>query len=138
MPSQWDGATRTGTGLRIGDVTDGASKTALYSEWLKGPADTGYFASHPASKNLVYYIDPPGSYGVNLGDPAILDKMTQRCELKAANTTDPNEQFPWRGEYWILADSFRGGGDCHTMGPNHVPCIHQDAGEWQPVNAYLL
>jgi prepilin-type N-terminal cleavage/methylation domain-containing protein/prepilin-type processing-associated H-X9-DG protein len=138
MPSQWDAATSDGIPLTPGHITDGTSKTALYSEWLKGPADSGYFANHPASKNLVYYIDAPGNYGVNLSDPTVLDLMTRQCELKAANTTDPNETFPWRGEYWVLADSFRGGGYGHTMPPNHVPCIHHDSGEWRPVNADVL
>ncbi len=49
----------------------------------------------------------------------------ERCNQSAANATGT---WDWKGEYWIWAESPRGGGYQHTGPPNSFACFYNDGG----------
>ena len=101
-------------------VTDGTSRTALFSEWIKGhgkPIDAG-----PGRDDVIYRIATPASFGPS-GDPATLDAMLDACQ-KASE--DGDFAWNWRGEYWLWGDGGRGGGYQHTGPPNSASCLADD------------
>jgi prepilin-type N-terminal cleavage/methylation domain-containing protein/prepilin-type processing-associated H-X9-DG protein len=125
-PSRWDGAMNTPSGLSIRDITDGTAKTAVFSEWVKGTA--GGFARRNALTET-YEIDSPGggSYGPQnpSAAPTGLDAMVRACAVSAASARG---NWDWKGEYWIWAESPRGGGYQHTGSPNSFACFYNDGG----------
>jgi prepilin-type N-terminal cleavage/methylation domain-containing protein len=134
-PSPWDGALDDPEPIRIGSVTDGTSKTALFSEWIKGPANGNWVSSQT---NLVYQMSQtPVGFGA-MNDPTLLDRMQKDCQLQAANS-GAGLISGWRGEYWIWQDSYRGdGGYGHSFPPNTPPCVHGDANFERSVNSDVL
>jgi prepilin-type N-terminal cleavage/methylation domain-containing protein/prepilin-type processing-associated H-X9-DG protein len=89
--------------VRLASVTDGTSNTAAFGEWVKG--DSGQNAP---GYNLVYAI---GQY-TNGG--ALNDYNLCR------SATTPLWDF--KGEYWTLQDSGRGGPYYHVMPPDQPSC----------------
>jgi prepilin-type N-terminal cleavage/methylation domain-containing protein/prepilin-type processing-associated H-X9-DG protein len=92
-------------GSRVGftAVCDGTSNTAAFSEWIKGKS--GQNAPGP---NLVYQI-PRLAFGGPQQDIAA-------CQA----ATTPLWDF--KGEYWTLQDTGRGGPYYHIMPPNKSSC----------------
>jgi prepilin-type processing-associated H-X9-DG protein len=92
-----------GSRVSLGSVTDGTSNTAAFSEWVKGKS-----GSNAPGLNLVYAI----SQYTNGGPQA--DVST--CKASNAPLWD------FKGEYWTLQDSGRGGPYYHVMPPNQQAC----------------
>ncbi|MGC8644586.1 MAG: DUF1559 domain-containing protein, partial [Isosphaeraceae bacterium] len=88
-------------GSRVGfsAVRDGTSNTAAFSEWVKGKS--GQNALGP---NLVYQVSQ-----LNFGRPR---QDIAACEASNAPLWD------FKGEYWTLQDTGRGGPYYHIMPPN--------------------
>jgi prepilin-type processing-associated H-X9-DG protein len=109
----WDGAVNTPTNLTT--FQDGTSNTAIFSEWIKGPA-TGT----PAPKQglaLVYYF--PGRANSNAFNTDLQFKLS--CDTTVLN--DSNYQWGWKGEWWGF------GGTTiysHTQTPNRTSCDYAD------------
>ncbi len=89
--------------VRIAGVTDGTSNTAGFSEWVKGTS-----GQNAPGLNLVYAI---GRYG-NGGS----QNDFNLCQ--AADTP----LWDFKGEYWTLQDTGRGGPYYHAMPPDHPAC----------------
>jgi prepilin-type N-terminal cleavage/methylation domain-containing protein/prepilin-type processing-associated H-X9-DG protein len=99
-----------GSRVGIAGVTDGTSDTAAFSEWVKGK--DGQNAPGP---NLVYAI---GQYanGGPLNDSSV---------CRSANTP----LWDFKGEYWTLQDTGRGGPYYHVLPPNQPACaVHAGFG----------
>jgi prepilin-type N-terminal cleavage/methylation domain-containing protein/prepilin-type processing-associated H-X9-DG protein len=92
-----------GSLTRISAVTDGTSNTAGFSEWVKGKS--GQNAPGP---NLVYAITQYTNGGP-LNDETL-------CRAAATPLWD------FKGEYWTLQDTGRGGPYYHVMTPNQPAC----------------
>lgn len=118
-PSKWDGAVGYNTSLAT--MTDGTSKTAAFSEWVKGH---GTGATYPNVLTEVYQIARPDSFGSQT-DPTVMDKMVDACRQAAATGAGA---WHWKGEAWALGDGCRGGGYNHMIGPNEVACNFDDNG----------
>jgi prepilin-type N-terminal cleavage/methylation domain-containing protein/prepilin-type processing-associated H-X9-DG protein len=117
MATNWDGALKTTIG--INNFQDGTSNTAIFSEWIKGPA-----VNPPAPKNglaVVYYLTQ-NSDAFN----------TDYQFLQACNqvpVTSATRQFTWKGEWWAYGPSSI---YSHTQTPNRTSCNYADMDwEWQ-------
>ena len=116
--------------IGISDITDGTSKTAMWSEFVKGHG-TGQNLG-PGRQNQIYTHIPqtPQIGGFTAARDAgningALDLMVKECEELAAANTGRNN---WRGEYWIWGQSGR---NCYNHnGPiNGVSCAYDDGGD---------
>ncbi len=92
-----------GSLVRIPAVTDGTSNTAGFSEWVKGTS--GRNALGP---NLVYAITQYTNGG----------PLNDENVCRAASTP----LWDFKGEYWTLQDTGRGGPYYHVMTPNQPAC----------------
>jgi prepilin-type N-terminal cleavage/methylation domain-containing protein/prepilin-type processing-associated H-X9-DG protein len=89
--------------VRLSSVTDGTSNTAAFSEWVKGKS-----GQNSPGFNLVYSIAQYTNGG------ALNDYNLCR------SATTPLWDF--KGEYWTLQDTGRGGPYYHVMTPNQPAC----------------
>lgn len=102
--SWWMGGNRFfGRPVTFASLVDGTGNTAAFSEWVKG--NNG---QKSAGRNLVYVI-PSYSNSGPAGDDAA-------CQASA----EPKWDF--KGEYWTLQDSGRGGPYYHISTPNRHDC----------------
>ncbi len=92
-----------GTVVRIASVTDGTSQTSAFGEWVKGRS--GLNAPGP---NLVYAMA-----GYTNGGPVADNRICQSAS---------SPLWDFKGEYWTLQDSGRGGPYYHVMTPNQNAC----------------
>jgi prepilin-type N-terminal cleavage/methylation domain-containing protein/prepilin-type processing-associated H-X9-DG protein len=94
--------------VRISTVTDGTSNTAGFSEWVKGTS--GQDIPGP---NLVYAITQYANGGSMRDQDACLAASMPLWDFK--------------GEYWTLQDTGRGGPYYHVMTPNQKACAVSSA-----------
>ncbi len=92
-----------GRRVAFAGVTDGTSNTAAFGEWVKGKA-----GRNSPGENLVYAITQFQNGGP-LGDVAICSRSTTPL-------------WDFKGEYWTLQDTGRGGPYYHVMPPNQHAC----------------
>ena len=97
------GNTSYGNRVSLASVTDGTSNTAAFSEWVKGKS-----GQNSPGFNLVYGI----SQYANGGPQNDVNTCT------ASNTP----LWDFKGEYWTLQDSGRGGPYYHVMPPDQPAC----------------
>jgi len=84
-------------------VTDGTSNTAAFGEWVKGRS-----GRNTAGTNLVYAIGSLSNGGPQ-GDLAVCSQATAPL-------------WDFKGEYWTLQDTGRGGPYYHVLPPNQNSC----------------
>jgi prepilin-type N-terminal cleavage/methylation domain-containing protein len=113
VSSTWDNAVNKT--VTLGTFTDGTSNTAIFSEWVKGPA-TGF----PGRNGLGM------CYSLGLNSDAF---PTDAQFLQAATAVTPansNQQWSWKGEYWGY-----GGTSIysHTLTPNRPAMVYNDIGQ---------
>ncbi len=102
--SWWMGGNASfGSAVSLAGVIDGTSDTAAFGERVKG--NDGRDSSGP---NLVHVISSHADGGPDGDDRA--------CRASAA----PNWDF--KGEYWTLQDSGRGGPYYHVLAPDRRDC----------------
>jgi prepilin-type N-terminal cleavage/methylation domain-containing protein/prepilin-type processing-associated H-X9-DG protein len=107
--------------VSINTFTDGTSNTAIFSEWVKGPAA---FPQTNFGLGMVFYS------GVNSGPNGTNLQFAQACAAISPNArTDgsPGSQsWGWKGEWWAF-----GGTSIysHTAMPNRYACDYQDQRE---------
>jgi prepilin-type N-terminal cleavage/methylation domain-containing protein/prepilin-type processing-associated H-X9-DG protein len=104
------GSPSFGSRVRIASVTDGTSNTAGFSEWVKGKS-----GQNSPGPNLVYSIAGYANGGA-LNDYNL-------CHSAYTPLWD------FKGEYWTLQDTGRGGPYYHVMPPNQSACaVNADFG----------
>jgi prepilin-type processing-associated H-X9-DG protein len=95
---------------------DGTSNTAIFSEWIKGPA-TG----NPPPKQGLLMV-----YNLGLNSNAFPTdfQFKQACDTIAL--TSANYNWGWKGEWWGF-----GGTSIysHTQTPNRTSCAYADIGQ---------
>jgi prepilin-type N-terminal cleavage/methylation domain-containing protein/prepilin-type processing-associated H-X9-DG protein len=114
----WDSAIRDV--ISFDDITDGLSSTAIFSEWVRG-----YGNMQTDGLGMVY-----GGAGnaivcdYSLRGTANADYVlyTTKCQNNTARF------FAFKGEYWHLADTGRGGYYTHTTPPNQRSCFCSESG----------
>ncbi len=89
--------------VRIAGITDGTSNTAGFSEWIKGKS-----RQDAPGLNLVYAIAQYANDG----------PLNDFNLCQAANTA----LWDFKGEYWTLQDTGRGGPYYHIMPPDQPAC----------------
>ena len=129
----WDWAFARPVGVR--DVVDGTTNTAMFSEWIKGPAigtqGPGATLDGRDARAVVwgpvdYAWGYPGGINAALlaGDPG--DRaFDQECngERNDFGSSSPNQiNWLWKGEYWTWANVGRGSGIGFTFRPNGRSC----------------
>jgi prepilin-type N-terminal cleavage/methylation domain-containing protein/prepilin-type processing-associated H-X9-DG protein len=114
----WDGAVNTPTNLTT--FQDGTSNTAIFSEWIKGPA-----SGAPSPKQGL-----PLVYNLGAASNAFNNDLQfkQLCDTVAINGTagNTNYNWGWKGEWWGF------GGTTiysHTQTPNRTSCAYSDVGQ---------
>jgi prepilin-type N-terminal cleavage/methylation domain-containing protein/prepilin-type processing-associated H-X9-DG protein len=115
--SSWDSAVN-GT-INMASFQDGASNTAVFSEWVKGPA------ALPGKNGLgmVYYFPNQGNTFSFLTDYQFLQSCTN------APVTSANQAWGWKGEWWGYGGSMI---YSHTLTPNRIACEYTDANtDWR-------
>lgn len=112
--------------IKLVHIIDGTSKTAIFSEWVRGHANLR--APGPGNINFInkvdeiYSVATPNTFG-DAGDPAVIDQLVQACQENAATATGA---WHWKGEYWIYAGGGRGGGYTHDAPPNSMSCWYDE------------
>jgi prepilin-type N-terminal cleavage/methylation domain-containing protein/prepilin-type processing-associated H-X9-DG protein len=114
VASNWDNAVNAVTFLNT--FQDGTSNTAIFSEWIKGPA-TG----SPVPKqglSVVYNL------GANSNAFPTDYQFKQLCDT--VPLTNANYNWGWKGEWWPF-----GGTSIysHTQTPNRTNCAYGDIGQ---------
>ena len=97
------GNTSYGNPVRLASVTDGTSNTAAFSEWVKGRS-----GQNTPGLNLVYMITQYTNGG--------FQNDVTTC------TSATTVLWDFKGEYWTLQDSGRGGPYYHVMPPDQTAC----------------
>jgi prepilin-type N-terminal cleavage/methylation domain-containing protein/prepilin-type processing-associated H-X9-DG protein len=111
VASSWDKTVSDTTNLA--SFVDGASNTAIFSEWIKGHAV-------PAGRS------PNGLAEVyNLGENSNFyptdRQFAQLCNR--APITSANQQWQWKGEWWGFGATMI---YSHTQTPNRTSCVYHD------------
>ena len=102
--SWWMGRNSSfGSLVSLANILDGTSNTAAFGEWVKGNDGRG-----ATGQNLVYVIPSYANGGPAGDDRACQASVTPKWDFK--------------GEYWTLQDSGRGGPYYHVLTPNRHDC----------------
>ncbi len=111
VASNWDKTVSNTTSMS--SFRDGASMTAIFSEWIKGQAVPTGRAQNGLSE--VY----------NLGENSNF-YTTDYQFARLCNTvpiTSANQQWQWKGEWWGYGATMI---YSHTQGPNRTSCVYHD------------
>jgi len=123
----WDGAVAQVTS--VNSITDGLSKTAAFSEWVKGRS-IGPDNNSPAQQVInakkdqlawVWACTDPGGGQLSAGYGDLAAGVGDVWFNSICNaSTDPD--WDWKGEYWCVGHSGRGSGISFTLKPNGKSC----------------
>ncbi len=111
VASNWD-KTVSNTST-MATFRDGASMTAIFSEWIKGQAVPTGRAQNGLSE--VYNLGQNSNYL-----PTDL-QLAQLCNT--VPITSANQQWQWKGEWWGYGATMI---YSHTQGPNRTSCVYHD------------
>jgi prepilin-type N-terminal cleavage/methylation domain-containing protein/prepilin-type processing-associated H-X9-DG protein len=107
----------TNRAIKIRQVTDGTSHTAMYSEAIRGDGDD-------------FQIEVPGDWFRIPGTGQTAQQVYDRCI--ATNSTTGSGQFPCRGRNWVHGD-YTTTRYTHIMPPNGKSCS-QTAGSFNAIS----
>jgi prepilin-type N-terminal cleavage/methylation domain-containing protein/prepilin-type processing-associated H-X9-DG protein len=110
--STWDSIGQRMIGMQ--QFTDGSSNTAMFSEWVKGPA---HGSPDTNGLGMVYYLPNGGntaSFNTDL-------QFAQSCAT--VQPINANQAQSWKGEWWTWAPSQV---YSHTNLPNRYCCEYND------------
>jgi len=112
-------------------ILDGLSKTAAFSEWIKGTA-LGSNVSVDRDPLSVFYTMPGGTTDQFINTGTYEGTGGHRAYDQLCNTaTKADFNWDWRGEYWCVGHYGRGAGITFTLRPNGLSC-----GNYIDVNDY--
>jgi prepilin-type N-terminal cleavage/methylation domain-containing protein/prepilin-type processing-associated H-X9-DG protein len=115
--STWDGAIGPRV-ITMSSFVDGTSNTAIFSEWVKGPAAS----PAPNGLGVAYYANP----ALNSNTYATDYQFNQACQINTATGATTNNWY-WKGEWWIYCPKIYS----HTVTPNRYSCVYNDQDqEW--------
>jgi prepilin-type processing-associated H-X9-DG protein len=97
--------------VRLRDITDGTTHTAMFSEWVTGNNSSAY---EVRASVLGSWIDPNGPQ-----DDSNATRMINECEAVNEKTT---WSWPNKGEWWVYGGGGRGG-YVHLQTPNRKQCF---------------
>ena len=123
----WDGALNNPV-IKMASFIDGTSTTAIFSEWVKGPATGSPWA--PNVLGMVWGTTTADSSGqfVTSGLSGI-QPYSDYLNAQICSNTGYNWNWGWKGEWWIF------GGETtysHTQPPNRRACVYSDIGmDWR-------
>jgi len=111
----WDGAVNATS--TIATFQDGTSNTAVFSEWVKGPAGL------PAKDGLgmIYYL--PGRASANGCSPPNCTDQFFALQCNSAAINAANQAWGWKGEWWGFGGTMI---YSHTQTPNRTACQYND------------
>ncbi len=106
--------------ISMASFTDGTSSTAIFSEWVKGPA---HGSPDTNGLGMVYYL--PGQLQSN-AFPTDLQFAQSCAQVQPING---NQAQSWKGEWWTWSVSQI---YSHTNLPNRYACEYQDTNlDWR-------
>jgi prepilin-type N-terminal cleavage/methylation domain-containing protein/prepilin-type processing-associated H-X9-DG protein len=111
VASNWDKTVSNTTGPE--SFRDGISMTAIFSEWIKGPAVPTGVA--PNGLGEVYNL------GENSNFYNTDRQFAQLCDI--VPITSFNQQWQWKGEWWGYGATMI---YSHTQTPNRTNCVYHD------------
>jgi prepilin-type processing-associated H-X9-DG protein len=112
----WDGVLKPS--VTMNSFVDGTANTALFSEWVKGPARGQADGGYRDGLGVVYQS---GVNSMDFSGRLYSDWLVaQQCQ-NSGLTRD----WGWKGEWWIQGDR-----QCysHTQPPNRRSCFYSDIG----------
>jgi prepilin-type N-terminal cleavage/methylation domain-containing protein/prepilin-type processing-associated H-X9-DG protein len=111
----WDGAVNATS--TIATFQDGTSNTAVFSEWVKGPAGL------PAKDGLgmIYYL--PGRAAANGCSPPNCTDLFFALQCNSTAVNAANQAWGWKGEWWGFGGTMI---YSHTQTPNRTACEYSD------------
>jgi prepilin-type N-terminal cleavage/methylation domain-containing protein/prepilin-type processing-associated H-X9-DG protein len=128
--STWDNV-----GLRqtsINSFTDGTSNTAVFSEWVKGPAA---LPSPKINLGMVYYSGvTTASFTTDLQFAQACQAMVPSATNTAGNTAGA-QSWGWKGEWWAYGGTMI---YSHTNLPNRFACDYDDQREDSQAKSTLV
>ncbi len=113
----WDGAlNRT---ITPASFTDGTSTTAIYSEWVKGPASGGPHV--PNFLSIVFHANGQSQLNYSAGGARPAQPYADYLQAQQCQNSGINWNWGWKGEWWIY-----GGSNVysHTQPPNRRSCVY--------------
>jgi prepilin-type processing-associated H-X9-DG protein len=114
VASNWDGAMKRNVGLNT--FADGTSNTAIFSEWVKGPAD-----GKPSSRNGISMVYNLGNQSADFPTDY---QFAQKCAT--VNPIAANQNWSWKGEWWAYGGTMI---YSHTIPPNRISCAYDNIGQ---------
>jgi len=126
VASSWDGAFPV---VSLAKFTDGTSNTAIFGEWVKGPAQL------PGKDGLGMVYNPGSNTDTNAGlagdyfTKVYADSLKcQNTALQQNNSARPDQQWGWKGEWWIYGGTMI---YSHVNTPNRKACDYSNAAQDQ-------
>jgi prepilin-type N-terminal cleavage/methylation domain-containing protein/prepilin-type processing-associated H-X9-DG protein len=111
IASSWDKTVNTTT--EMATFVDGASNTAIYSEWIKGQAvPTG--RSGDGLQEVYNLGQNSNFYPTDLQFAELCNRVP---------ITRANQQWQWKGEWWAYGPTMI---YSHTQMPNRTNCVYHD------------
>jgi prepilin-type N-terminal cleavage/methylation domain-containing protein/prepilin-type processing-associated H-X9-DG protein len=109
------GVTRSGPVITMAGISDGASNTAIFSEWIKGKG------SLQSGLQMVYVSNT--TFSTTAPSPAFKGTLQTTIQFYAATcTTITATSFTQKGAFWAYEGCGSGGGYTHMMPPNKPSC----------------
>jgi prepilin-type processing-associated H-X9-DG protein len=113
VSSNWDFSVSQTTDMAT--FQDGTSNTAIFSEWIKGPA-----SGVPVSKQGLGIV-----YNLGVNTNAFPTDLQFKLLCDTVPVTNANYQWGWKGEWWSYGpESIYS----HTQLPNRTSCAYFDMG----------
>src|SRR5262249_16174677 len=115
VASSWDGAFPVVT---VASFVDGTSNTAIYSEWVKGPA------ALPGKDGLgMVYNSGVNSLQPQATESSPYTSQGEYSQSQACQTNNGTQNWGWKGEWWIYGGTMI---YSHTQTPNRKSCAYSD------------
>ena len=117
--------------IQFNDIADGLNSTVIFSEWVKGPGNIN-------SDGLGMVYGRARSSAARPRSSRSLRTTSSTFNLNQQCQQNTNRFFAFKGEYWILSDTGRGGFYTHTTTPNTKSCFDTENGGNVGLTAYPL
>jgi prepilin-type N-terminal cleavage/methylation domain-containing protein/prepilin-type processing-associated H-X9-DG protein len=118
VASNWDGAFPTVT---LASFVDGTSNTAVFSEWVKGPAQ-----GSPWKDGLGGVYTGPSSLYPQSSEQGPYTLLGEYTSAQACDRNGLVQNWGWKGEWWIYGGTMI---YSHTTLPNRRACAYSDVGQ---------